>query len=244
MIISELRKRGYEVKMNTFTENQSIGDLLDAITNVTSSRKKSTSTETKVPFVRQFQPGKTFDSDPETDTKWRTLISNIIADSFIESEPMAIMINLKRESMFQICMSKIKQAEEAKGLIFVAGSTQSDPNGPLDDLYNEVSAVIMGLPYLTPIAPNISDPLYICIEKAFEICDSQAEELRNPSKCFSSALLGARRNVTGKEMIQLVIFLEEHLSNGAKKLGFDTIRSINTAVVTRVRNEYRYMTSF
>ncbi|VUZ57044.1 unnamed protein product, partial [Hymenolepis diminuta] len=237
VVISELRKKGYKVNMNLFTENQKIGDLLDALTNVANPIAQSSLNGSKVPFIREFQPGKTFASDSALDAQWRNLIANILADSFVEFEPMAIAINLNRETVYQIAIGRMKQFEVMPGLLFVAGFTLSDPNGPLNDLFPEVSAVTLGYPLLTPESPGVSDPLYQKIEEAFEICNSRAEKLEDPSKCFSSAMLGARRLNAGNDIIQLLILIEESLINGAKRLGFNAIRSINTSVVTRIMSD-------
>lgn len=220
--------------MNLFIENQKIGDLLDALTNVANPIAQFSLNESKVPFIREFQPGKTFASDSALDAKWRNLIADILADSFVEFEPMAIAINLNRETVYQVAMGRMKQFEVMPGLLFVAGFTLSDPNGPLNDLFPEVSAVTLGYPLLTPESPDVSDPLYQKIEEAFEICNSRAEKLEDPSKCFSSGMLGARRINAGNDIIQLLILIEESLISGAKRLGFNAIRAINTSVVTRV----------
>nr|CDS26015.1 AMP dependent ligase [Hymenolepis microstoma] len=237
IITSELRKKGYRVNMNLFAENQKIGDLLDALTNATDLKAKSTSNGRKVPFIREFQPGKTFASDSELDNKWRNLIADILADSFTEFEPMARMLNLNKKTVHEITLGRLKQFEEVLGVVFVAGFTQSDPNGPLNNLFSEVSAVTLGYPLETPKLSDVSDPLYEKIEEAFEICDSRAKKLEDPSKCFSSGLLGARRINTGNDMIQLVILLEEFLINAAKRMGFNAIRSINTSITTRTMSD-------
>ncbi|VDO00526.1 unnamed protein product [Rodentolepis nana] len=233
IITSELRRKGYRVNMNLFTENQKIGELLDVLTKATDLTAKSSSNCRKVPFIREFQPGKTFDSDPLLDKKWRNLIADILADSFTEFEPMGSMLKLNKKTMHEIVLSRLKQFEKLLGIVFVAGFTQCDPNGPLNDLFSEVSGVIVGYPLKTPKLSDISDPLYGKIEEAFEICDSRAEKLEDPSKCFSSALLGARRLNMGNDMIQLLILLEENLINAAKKMGFNAIRTINTSITSR-----------
>lgn len=236
-LIAELRREGLKANMNTFAEHRKIGDLLNALTDETTQYRygEAHSKTNKFPFVREYQPGKTFASQPSLDAQLRNLIADVIADSFVEFEPMAVMINLSRETMYQITMGRLKQFEELPGLVFVAGFTSSDPNGPLSTLLPDISAVSLGYPADAPESPGVDDPLYFKIEKAFEICDSNAGELEDVSKCFTSGLLGAKRgDFGGGDAIHLTKLLEEAMIEGVRRMGYKAIRSINTSIVTRV----------
>ncbi|KAM7542828.1 hypothetical protein Aperf_G00000001682 [Anoplocephala perfoliata] len=239
-LLAELRKEGFKANMNIFAEHRKMGDLLNALTNETTQHKNAElhSGKNKFPFVQQYQPGKTFALQPSLDAHCRDLIANVIADSFVKLEPMVAMINLSRETMYQIVTGRLKQFEELPGLVFVAGYSSFDPNGPLSTLLDDISAVALAYPSDTPNSPGVNDPLYFKIEKAFEICDSMGGELEDASKCFTSGLLGAKTGDSGGgDTIQLTILLEKAMIEGVRRMGYRAIRSINTSIVTRIMSQ-------
>lgn len=186
-------------------------------------------------FVREYQPGKTFPDQPFHDAYCREVIAEVIAESFVNYEPLAQMINMSAKTMRQIVFGRLKQFETMPGLVYVAGFTHGDPDGPLESLLPDVCAATLGFPASNPPAPGVEDPLYYHVEEAFEVCDTEAGELKDASKCFSSGLLGAKHgNIDGGERIQLLTLLEEAFIDGVRKSGYTAIRSVNTSVVTQV----------
>ncbi|VDM16552.1 unnamed protein product [Hydatigera taeniaeformis] len=238
-IVSELRKQGFRVTLSDFAVNKKIGEILDILVSQHPlDQEKSPSDLKKRPFVRQYEPGKTFFDQPFHDKYCRDVIADIIAESFVQHEPLAQMIDLSVKTMRQIVFGRLKQFESMQGLVYVAGFTNGDPDGPLEALLPDVYAATLGFPASNPPAPGVEDPLYYHVEEAFEVCDTEAGELDDASKCFSSGLLGARHdNIDGGERIQLLTLLEKALIDGVSKGGYTALRSVNTSVVTQVMAE-------
>ncbi|KAL5969233.1 Linear gramicidin synthase subunit A [Taenia solium] len=239
IIVSELRKQGFRVSLNDFAMKKKIGEILDTLVSQRNfNQGEPPLAPQKSLFVREYQPGKTFFDQPFHDAYCREVIAEVIAESFVQYEPLAQMINLSSKTMRQIVFGRLKQFENVPGLVYVAGFTHGDPDGPLEALLPDVCAAILGYPASTPPAPGVEDPLYHHVEEAFEVCDTEAGQLEDASKCFSSGLLGARHdNIDGGERIQLLTLLEEALIDGVRKSGYTAIRSVNTSVVTQVMGE-------
>ncbi|KAL5108011.1 Linear gramicidin synthase subunit A [Taenia crassiceps] len=223
-VVSELRKQGFRVSLNDFAVQKKIGEILDVLMSQRHlDHEEPPFFLKKRPFVREYQPGKTFSDRPFHDVYCREVIAEVIAESFVQHEPLAQMINLSAKTMRQIVF---------------AGFTHGDPDGPLEALLPDVCAAIIGFPVSSPPAPEVEDPLYYHVEEAFEVCDTEAGEVEDASKCFSSGLLGVRHdNVNGGERIQILALLEEAFIDGVRKSGYTAIRSINTSVVTQVMAE-------
>ncbi|VDK38086.1 unnamed protein product [Taenia asiatica] len=239
IIVPELRKQGFRVSLNDFAMKKKVGEILDTLV---SQRHFNQGEPPLAPqkrlFVREYQPGKTFFGQPFHDAYCREVIAEVIAESFVRYEPLAQMINLSAKTMHQIVFGRLKQFETMPGLVYVAGFTYGDPDGPLEALLPDVCAATLGYPASTPPAPGVEDPLYHHVEKAFEVCDTEAGQLEDASKCFSSGLLGTRHDsIDGGERIQLLTLLEKALIDGVRKSGYTAIRSVNTSVVTQVMGE-------
>ena len=68
-----------------------------------------------------------------------------------------------------------------------------------------------------------------------EKCDCEAGGIEEDDKLFVAGLVGVNHEKTGGgERISLLLLLEKALADGARKLGFTAIRTVNTSVVTQV----------
>ena len=224
------------MNMSDFAEIVKIGDLLDKLLNQTDKRKNPQFSDShKRPFVREYKPGKTFANQPDIDSQCRDSIVETLAVSFTEFNTLVRATEMTEETMSQIIRGRMEQFKAMPGLLYVAGFTNNDPNGLFEALVPDISAAVLGHSATVPPVPGINFEEYYIIEEALERIDLAAGGMEPDDKCFVCSLISAKHDVTnGGDRIKLLLLLEKALADGARRLGFTMMRTINTSVATQV----------
>ena len=224
------------MNMNDFAENVKIGDLLDKFLNQKDTMKNPhISNSKKRAFVREYKPGKTFANQPDIDSQCRDIIVKTIAVSFVEYDAVVQTMDMTEKTMSQIILGRMEQFKTMPGLLYVAGFTNNDPDGPFEALVPDISAVAVGYSATLPPAPGVDDQKYYILEEVMEKVDLGAGGLEPDEKCFVCSLIGAKHDIaSGRSRIKLLLLLEKALADGAKRLGFTIMRTVNTSLATQV----------
>ena len=222
--------------MNDFAENAKIGDLLDKLLNQKDTMKNPhISNSKKRAFVREYKPGKTFANQPDIDSQCRDSIVETLAVSFTEYEDVVQAIDMTKKTMSQIILGRMEQFKTMPGLLYVAGFTNNDPDGPFEALVPDISAAVLGHSATVPPAPGVDDPKYYILEEVMEKSFSADGGTEPDNKCFVLALISAKHDITnGGDRIKLLLLLQKALADGAKRLGFTMMRAMNTSLATQV----------
>ncbi|VDD77832.1 unnamed protein product [Mesocestoides corti] len=235
LIVSDLRHLGLQVNLTHFVQNRRIGELLDALCSNRNLSSQAPFSIKRNLFIHEYQPGKTFATNSDLDALCRDTIVKVVVESYMKADAITQLLDLSETTLKKVVLGRLCQLKTFPGMVYLAGFTQKNPDGPLERLLSDVSAVTFLMESGVPSIPDIDDPKYHLIEAFYDACGLKEDTNHAIERCMRVTLASALHSTTmGQDRLQLILLMERQSIESAKRLDYTVIRSINTSVVTQV----------